>query len=147
MSLYDKFPQIAKEWDSVKNVGLTAKNVKPTSNKAVWWICFECGYSYKTRISNRVANHSGCPQCREKKRTLPHKPKQGKSFGEVYPLISEEWDFESNKPFTPQMISYSSNKKVWWRCPFCKELYEGVIQMQAKRKRCPICKMVLNNRD
>ncbi|MDB3883712.1 zinc-ribbon domain-containing protein, partial [Candidatus Marinimicrobia bacterium] len=33
------YPNIAKEWHSTKNGGLTPFDVTPGSGKKVWWIC------------------------------------------------------------------------------------------------------------
>jgi hypothetical protein len=54
-------PEIAKEW-SGRNA-LQPQNVRPKSNKNVWWQCRECGNNWKTSVANRVQNHSGCPAC------------------------------------------------------------------------------------
>ena len=35
-------------------------------------------------------------------------------FAEVHPELVSEWS-EKNLPFTPDDITFGSNKKVWWK--------------------------------
>ena len=32
--------------------------------------------------------------------------------------LIKEWDYDKNKDLTPEMVSYKSSKKVWWKCSF-----------------------------
>jgi len=54
-------PEISKEWNLVRNMGLTPDKVTPYANKKVWWKC-KNGHEWKAQISNR-SNGSGCPKC------------------------------------------------------------------------------------
>lgn len=56
------YPQIAKEWDNVKNGTLSPNMFKPHSGFKAWWICPVCKHSYQTTISHR-AEGTGCPKC------------------------------------------------------------------------------------
>jgi len=31
--------------------------------------------------------------------------------------VAAEWDYDANKPLTPQDVVAGANKRVWWRCP------------------------------
>ena len=35
------------------------------------------------------------------------------SFATIHPELVSEWS-EKNLPLTPEMVSYGSNKDVWW---------------------------------
>lgn len=61
-------PNLAGEWNCEKNNGLTPDEVTPNSNKAVWWKCRVCNFEWRTSISNRNNQSTGCPKC-SKKRT------------------------------------------------------------------------------
>jgi DNA-directed RNA polymerase subunit RPC12/RpoP len=61
-SLYAMFPQLAKEWHSSKNRGLTPAKVTTTSKKKVWWKCSTCGHEWKAAIADRCAGQ-GCKKC------------------------------------------------------------------------------------
>ena len=60
-------PELAKEWDSEKNGSLTPQDVKPKSNKKVWWIC-ELHHSWQAAVSERF-DGSGCPYCQAEFKT------------------------------------------------------------------------------
>ena len=56
------YPEIAKEWDYEKNVGILPSQIRPYSNKKYYWICSKCGNSYSATSGSRVAGH-GCREC------------------------------------------------------------------------------------
>lgn len=61
-SLYDKFPEIAIEWDFTKNQ-TTPDNISAYSNKPAHWICSKCGYSWESVIASRTLQKNGCKKC------------------------------------------------------------------------------------
>lgn len=61
-SLQDLYPDIAKEWNYIKNTSLKPNSVKPGSDIKVWWICPDCNNEYYSSISHRVSG-TGCPEC------------------------------------------------------------------------------------
>lgn len=68
-----------------------------------------------------------------------------KSFSALYPKMLEEWDYEKNYPLKPEMISYGSQKKVWWRCK-AEHSYQMSLNNKTKGANCPYCsnKVVLS---
>ena len=60
-------PDLAKEWNYEKNSGLTPAEVTPNSRKSIWWKCSACNYEWKTSVSNRNNQNTGCPKCSKKK--------------------------------------------------------------------------------
>ena len=58
-------PVLAKEWNYEKNNGLTPMDVRPNSDKKVWWICSR-GHEWQAIIGNRHRGN-GCPICRKTK--------------------------------------------------------------------------------
>lgn len=56
------YPQIAAQWNYKKNGDLNPKEVTPYSHKRVWWICPDCGETWRTAIANRTAG-KGCKYC------------------------------------------------------------------------------------
>ena len=58
-------PTLAKEWNYEKNIGLTPIDVKPNSDKKVWWKCSK-GHEWEARIYHRNKG-TGCPICRKNK--------------------------------------------------------------------------------
>jgi len=58
-------PTLAKEWNYEKNDELTPMDVKPNSNKKVWWKCNK-GHEWQEVIAQRN-NGNNCPICRKNK--------------------------------------------------------------------------------
>ena len=61
-NLASKYPELIKEWDYEKNVGLNPSDFTPHVGKKVWWRC-RIGHSWQATIYNRANNKSGCPVC------------------------------------------------------------------------------------
>ena len=82
-------PILLKEWDYTKNneIGIYPTNVAPHSEKKVWWICPNCGNSYRAAISHR-SNGTACPKCANEMKT---------SFGEqaIYFYLSKLFKAEN----------------------------------------------------
>ena len=66
-SLAALYPEIASQWDMVRNRANTKVaggpgTVNPGSHDIAWWQCAK-GHSWKTEIRQRVAQKTGCPHC------------------------------------------------------------------------------------
>ena len=55
-------PDLAKEWHPTKNGDLRPTDVKPKSNRKVWWLC-KMDHEWEAVVKNRTYG-SGCPYCR-----------------------------------------------------------------------------------
>lgn len=67
--LKTKYPEIAKEWDYIKNT-THPDDYFPNSREKIFWVCPK-GHSYEASIHNRV-NGTGCPKCdKERKTSFP----------------------------------------------------------------------------
>lgn len=62
-SLLYSYPDLALEFDIVRNCPATAKNILPGSHFKYWWRCSLCSYSWEASASNRSLNNSGCIRC------------------------------------------------------------------------------------
>lgn len=67
-----KYPEIAKEWHSVKNGDLKPSDVTYGSGKRVWWKC-PIGHEYQAVVRDRGVGQTNCPVCNARNLT---------SFGE-----------------------------------------------------------------
>ena len=104
------YPALAKQWDAEKNGRLTPRDVLPGAEKKVWWRC-ERGHSWRAAVSSRTRAGGGCPYCAGKQ-VLP-------GFNDLAsqrPELAAQWDGEKNRALTPQQVTITSNRKVWWRC-------------------------------
>jgi hypothetical protein len=52
-----------------------------------------------------------------------HQYEVNNSLSTKFPEIAEEWDYDKNGPITPEMFSYGSMSKVWWKCAKGHEWY------------------------
>jgi len=57
-------PELIKEWNYGKNneIGIYPNKILPHTIKKVWWLCPQCGNSYKASPSCRIRG-TGCPKC------------------------------------------------------------------------------------
>ncbi len=62
-SFGDLFPESAAEWHPTLNAPLTAFDVKPASDREVWWQC-ERGHEWQARVVVR-RRHGRCRECRQ----------------------------------------------------------------------------------
>lgn len=62
-----------------------------------------------------------------------------KSILSIKPQLCKEWNYNKNKNITPDMISYSSAKKVWWTCSNCKKDYMSSVYSRYNGTNCPYC--------
>lgn len=133
-SLFDNYPELCKEWDYEKN------NIQPTeltagSGVKVWWICPK-GHSYQTGINKRTSSSpTGCPYCVNKKILVGYN-----DLAATHPYLLKEWNYEKND-ILPSEILAGSQKKVWWKCCYCKKEYESSPEKRSsKRLGCIQCR-------
>ena len=98
-SLLFLYPEIAGEWDHIKNIE-SPSNFLPFSHDRVWWICNN-KHSYCKTIADRTANGTGCQGC--------------KSLAFLYPELTKEWDYDKNIELPTEVFAYSHNS-VHWVC-------------------------------
>ena len=58
---------------------------------------------------------------------------------ESYPNLVKEFDFKKNSPLTPKDFSFSSGKKIWWKC-LKKHEWISSISNRKNGNNCPYCK-------
>lgn len=60
------------------------------------------------------------------------------SLAKNYPELAKEWHPAKNGKLKPELVSYGSDKKVWWRCDKGHE-WEAVISSRVSGVGCPFC--------
>ena len=101
------FPEMAREWDFVRNKDITPDMVTKTSARSYWWICPK-GHSYRSSPGSR-SRGCGCIYCAGK-RVL----KGFNDFASQYPELMKEWNWNKNAGINPDEIPCNRHKKVWW---------------------------------
>ena len=129
--LKSKFPGIAKEWHSTKNVDLLPEDVSPTSRIKVWWLCSK-GHEFDSRISDRTRDGGlGCPFC------SGHRVGYGNDLFSTHPDLMKEWDFDKNID-DPRKLRPLNPRKAWWTCPNSHS-YQSIIANRVQGTGCPYC--------
>ena len=129
-------PDLAKDWDYEKNMGLTPSMVTPGSSKKVWWKC-QKGHSYYTSLANRTGSKkANCPYCSGQALLTGFN-----DLATTHPELAKEWDFDKNYPLLPSQVQKGTEKKVWWKCSKGHS-YLTVIYVRTNPSRpggCPYC--------
>lgn len=124
-------PQIAKEWNEIRNGKLSPEDVTLFSNKEIWWKCKK-GHEWKASLSHRVRG-DGCPYCSGRYST-----KQNNLANNV--VLMTEWNWSKNKR-NPEEYTPKSDEKVWWKCKNGHE-WEADIYHRADGTGCPKCNKI-----
>jgi hypothetical protein len=102
------------------------------SHKKVWWQC-DRGHQWQAMPLSRTQG-DGCPVCASKV-ILPGE----NDLASAYPTIAAQWHPTKNGGLTPEQVSPSSNRKVWWRCDLGHTYCAAVSQRTAHGSGCPYC--------
>ena len=124
-------PDLAEQWDSLKNDPLTPDQVTARSGKKVWWHC-KRGHTWQTTISKRIRG-DGCPYC------SGHRPSKEYCLQTCYPAIAAQWHPEKNEDITPWDVTPKSGKAVWWRCERGHEWRTSISNRSSRGHNCPYC--------
>ena len=54
-------------------------------------------------------------------------------------ILLQEWDYDKNGNITPEIVSYASNKKYWWKCSKGHSFDSRVGNRTFFSKGCPYC--------
>ena len=104
-------PLVASEWHPTKNGSLTPNEISVGSHTKVWWRCSN-GHEWEASPNHRTSKKRNCPYCCANPRVLPGV----NDLLTLRPDLAEEWNYEKNNPLTPDKVTASSSRKVWWRC-------------------------------
>lgn len=131
--LASNFPDIAKQWDYDKNIGIYPNNVLKSSAKKVWWIC-DLGHEWQMEVRYRTQRKLNCPYCSGQKVLIGFNDLEF-----VNPKLAREWNYDKNYPFKPSEVTKFSNKKVWWKCNLGHEWQATVYNRNKQKTNCPYC--------
>lgn len=122
--------RLQAEFHPQRNDPLTLQEVKPGSNKKIWWQCSQ-GHEWEASPNSR-SRGNGCPYCSGRL------PIVGiTDLATTHPTLLTEWVFDRSS-ITPTAVSAGSNRKAWWQCPF-GHLWEASVKTRSKGSGCPYC--------
>lgn len=124
-ALFKVKPSLLDEWDYERN-DVLPETVSYMSNVQYHWICSQ-GHPFTASPAERIRRNKGCTVC--------------KSLARKRPDIALEWH-PSKNAFTPEEVTPSSHKEVWFICRSCGEEYisEVVDRVRRKGPHCPHCR-------
>jgi hypothetical protein len=129
-SLADLNPKLASQWHVERNDPLLPSQVRPGSNKKVWWRCAQ-GHEWDATVGSRSAG-SGCPYCTGQRAV------EGNSLADLNPDLAVEWHPNRNDDVTAAEVMPNSNKKAWWLCAEGHE-WRANVQSRNVGSGCPYC--------
>ena len=53
--------------------------------------------------------------------------------------LLEQWDTPRNLPLTPDLVTYGSKRKVWWRCKQGHTWQASICTRTGNGTGCPVC--------
>ena len=145
-SLAEKYPELMSEWDYAKNdlAELNPLYLASGSNKKAWWKCSTCGNEWEAQICKRTVRGQGCSICGRQKQQqtqrdkIQERARQEGSFGDKYPELAKEWDYEKNDK-TPFDYLLHSNISVFWICSKCGYKWKSTIAGRTSGHGCKKC--------
>lgn len=134
-SFEDYYPELAKLWDYSENKFLKPSMLRCSSNLKVYWICPDCGESYK-RSPNQQKNTKGgyCENCYSF-----HKKFKYGSLQEIHPSIALDWS-DKNEISASEVSSSEVNKRRYWCCHKCGNEWDAsVSDIVNSISKCGVC--------
>jgi hypothetical protein len=132
-SLTTTHPNIAAQWHPTKNLNLEPEQVSyGSSDRKVWWLGV-CGHEWTDSINHRVRGR-GCPVCRGFQIEIGFN-----DLASQLPELAAQWHPIRNRDLTPQMVTVSSNRVVWWLGVCGHEWQTSVNGRKFGETGCPSC--------
>ena len=121
------------QWDTEKNAPDTPQTVSYGSQRKMWWHC-EKGHSWQAPVYSRTGG-AGCPYYAGRK-VLP-------GFNDLAskaPTVAAQWHPALNGGLTPEMVTVSSHRRVWWQCPQ-GHVWKALVYSRTGEQKCgcPVC--------
>lgn len=126
-------PDLAAQWHPTKNGNLTPRQVVAGTQRKIWWRC-EKGHEWQAAVFSRARDSAGCPVCAGKKIVAGEN-----DLASQFPAVAAQWHLVKNGFLTPEQISPSSNRRVWWRCGLGHEWQAIVAARTMNGSGCPYC--------
>lgn len=134
-------PDLAAEWDFVKNASLSTKRkikltpqtVGQNTAAKVWWLCPN-GHSYDTTIKSRSERGIGCRICAGRELIIGFNDLETR-----FPDLAKEFHPTLNGNVTAKDIHGGQPKDYWWLGACGHEWEARLTNRTAKDSGCPEC--------
>lgn len=136
-SLIVRAPAVAAEWHPTRNGDLSPAMITAGTKQRAWWIC-ERGHEWSAQVGSRVAG-AGCGECAYDRHGSPAARPRGVSLAEGLPALVGQWHPAKNGDLTPETVTVSSGKKIWWLCEFGHEWDAAPNDRKRGTGKCPWC--------
>lgn len=130
-------PELALEW-SDKNEILKPTMVGTGSHKKIIWKG-KCGHEWTASVKNRVKG-AECPVCADRAVLSGYN-----DLATTDPNLLAEWDYDKNTNISPENISRSSMRKVWWKFGFGHSWKGKISERSIEGKGCRECEKEYQN--
>lgn len=133
--LSQTFPELAKEWHSRRNHGITPDDVSAGDGFLAWWQCpIAKDHQWRIAVYSRAIRGTGCPFCAKLLASSTY------SLATAYPHLMKEWDKKLNAGIDPKKLMASSEQDVWWHCPSnSTHIYQSRVNTRTSGTGCPYC--------
>ena len=138
-SLGKLHPDIAKQFCTERNNGITVFEISPGSSNLYWWSCNEGKWPdgtpakdhiWKDSPNHRTTHGRGCPCCSGRKAVASN------CVEVTQPELMEEWDDKRS----PKNFTHGSNVEIKWRCKEKGHVWHSSIKGRTHGNGCPVCK-------
>jgi len=133
-------PDVAAEWDHVRNGAVHPAAISPNSKQKAWWRCGACGHEWQATVQNRTAGH-GCPKCGIRRRARNQsRVDSERTLAVRHPELALELHPARNEEMDLKHLGARSGLKVWWQCKTCGHEWQATVASRTYAGTgCPIC--------
>ena len=134
------YPDIAHEWDYVKNSPLTPDLFTPKSDQKFWWVC-SVNHSWQATIKNRTLKGSNCPDCYGERRSEDSKRNHFNRLGSIaekYPKLIAFWDHKNNEIRNTNEVTAVLTNSYSWIC-HRQHTFTKLLKTMVKDQICRYC--------
>lgn len=123
-------PEIARTWNSDKNLPIRSYQVVAGTAKKFWWVC-ENGHDYLMSGDKRLKG-IGCPVCSNYSIIVGIN-----DLAHTHPELALEWNQKRNSISANDVVA-GSHKKFWWVCNNGHEWQASPVN-RSNGTGCPSC--------
>lgn len=133
-------PELLKCWD-FKNNTCDPHDVPQKSNEYFYWVCPNCGKSFRRTGNNQYVSLRLCDDCAIDVRTASLQKYLQEHSEKVAdrPNMLAMWDYENNTVSPDKVLAHATTVEYWWKCPICGKLEKATPDKKYEAKTCWDC--------